>query len=322
MAVAGTMAFGVCAVELWQRGSGGRIVLALLFVSWSFYMQVTVAGSAAILALLFHFGSKRHTASVTDRLVAYVWIFAVAVATIWQVRLLAYPWKFFAAAPVEYTNFEFVLAKGLAFPLCALAAYFAIVRPRMSSLVQGGAAALLLAVTLAIWDHRSPAQRQVEENRFPAGLTQLIAQRQGEVFWIDGSAEAWFVLGRPQWASFTQGGPIIFSDALAQEWRRRMQIVMDLGLADQKSFSPWSDPWNADLPRLSQGGVQRLCRRADAPAWIIAPLEHGTERPAGIEMTLWQLPEPLFKLTKGNGEYVWQQIDAYEVIPCASLAHA
>ncbi|MFZ3328932.1 MAG: hypothetical protein WA231_25030 [Methylocella sp.] len=101
----------------------------------------------------------------------------------------------------------------------------------------------------------------------------LIDQRRGEVLWIDGPAEAWFILGRPQWASPLQGNPTIFSSALAAEWRNRMQVLMDLRLADQKSFAARTTPLSADPPRLSQEGVRRLCAREDAPAWIIAPLE-------------------------------------------------
>ena len=43
---------------------------------------------------------------------------------------------------------------------------------------------------------------------------------------------------------------------------------------------------------ILQEGVRQLCARNDAPAWIIAPLEQGKEPPAGIAMTLWQVPEP------------------------------
>jgi len=150
----------------------------------------------------------------------------------------------------------------------------------------------------------------------------MIDQREGEVLWIDGFPEAWFVLHRPQWASPMQGAPIIFSPALAAEWPSRMQFLMDLRLADQKSFALWAEPQSTDPPRLSQEGVRQLCARSDAPAWIIAPIEHGAEPPAGVAMTFWRLPEPLFKETKGDGEYVWQKIDAYGVIPCTGQAHS
>ncbi len=157
----------------------------------------------------------------------------------------------------------------------------------------------------------------MEASRAPPDIMRLIDQRQGEVLLISGLSEVWFFLGRPQWASPLQGVPTIFSPELAAEWRRRTQVLMELRLADQKSFAPLSAPESADLPRLSQEGVWRLCAREDAPAWIIAPLEHGKEPPAGIEMKLWRLPEPQFQLTKGDGAYVWRRIDGLGVIRCA-----
>ncbi len=67
-------------------------------------------------------------------------------ATIWNIRLFAYLWEFVVAAPSGYDNINFVLIrKFVAFPLCALAVYFAIVKPHMGPLVQKGCAILLLA---------------------------------------------------------------------------------------------------------------------------------------------------------------------------------
>ena len=161
----------------------------------------------------------------------------------------------------------------------------------------------------------------MEQNRPPPEITRLINQQKGEVLWIDGSAEVWFFLGLPQWASRLQGTPTIFSAALAAEWRSRTQFLMDLRLADRKSFARWSAPKSADPPRLSQEGVRQLCVRNDAPAWIIAPLEQGKEPPAGIAMTLWQLPEPQYQLTKADDDYIWLRIDAFGVIACGSAPH-
>ncbi|PNE10207.1 MAG: hypothetical protein CR217_15590 [Beijerinckiaceae bacterium] len=104
--------------------------------------------------------------------------------------------------------------------------------------------------------------RMMEARGAPPDIMRLIDQRRGEVLWIDGPAEAWFILGRPQWASPLQGNPTIFSSALAAEWRNRMQVLMDLRLADQKSFAARTTPLSADPPRLSQQGVRRLsCER-------------------------------------------------------------
>ncbi len=318
MAAVGAMALGVCTVELWRRGPSERMVLALLALSWSFNTALGVAGPAAILALSLHFGAKRFAPSLRPQYVLATWIFTIAVATIWDIRLFVGLWKFAAAAPAGYDNLNFVVVRQLfAFPLCALAVYFAIVKPSVGPRVQKICAIVLLAAFFCLWDRRPPAERMMEASRAPPDIMRLIDQRQGEVLWINGMSEAWFVLGRPQWASPLQGNPAIFSSALAAEWHDRMQLLMDLRLADQKSFAPLSAPRSADLPRLSREGVRRLCAREDAPAWIIAPLEHGKELPAWIEMKLWRLPEPQFQSTKGDGAYVWRRIDAFGVILCA-----
>ncbi len=68
---------------------------------------------------------------------------------------------------------------------------------------------------------------------------------------------------------------------------------------------------------ISLASVKQLCARDDAPAWIVAPLYRGEEPPAGIEITRWRLPEGQFRLSKGDGAYMFEKIDAYGVIPCA-----
>lgn len=312
MAAAGAMAFGICAVNLWREGPSARIVLALLVLCWSFETQLEVAAPAAILALLLHFRAAHFAPWFTPRRVATVWTFTLGVSAIWQVRLYTYLWHFAMASPAGYGNPELILMRGfLVLPLCALTVCFALAKPRIPAFLTGAGVAVLLAVALALWDHRTPAQRWMEESHPPSDIAVLLNQHPGEVLWIDGLAETWFVLGRPQWASPLQGGPIIFSDTLAAEWRRRTQLLMDVRLADQKSFAPWSEPLSANGARLSQDGVRRLCERADAPAWIIAPLEQGTSPAPRIDMKRWTLPRPHFQMIKADGDYTWRHIDAF-----------
>jgi hypothetical protein len=212
-------------------------VLALLVLCWSSNTQGAVSGPAAILALLLYFRAARFAPWFTPRRVAYVWVFIIAVSILWQHRLYTYLWHFAMASPAGYGNLQMVLIRGfLVLPLCALTIYFAVTKPRVSPFLQGAGVVLLLMAAFALWDHRTPAQRIMEESSPPPEMMRLLGQRQGEVLWIDGLAEAWFVLGRPQWAAPLQGGPIIFSPILAAEWRRRVQLLMDLRLADQKSL--------------------------------------------------------------------------------------
>jgi hypothetical protein len=323
MSAAGAMAMGVCALKLWQQRPGGRIVLALLVLSWSFITQFEVASVAAILALYLHFGERRFEPLLKARFVPAIWVFTLAVSAIWQLRLSAFPWHFSMNAPEGYSDPLSVLVKYLLpLPVCALAVYFTIVSPRIYRWQRAGFALLLAAAAVLSWDHRSPGQRMLETDLPPAEIIELINKQKGEVLWIDGMTEAWFMLGRPQWASPLQGIPIIFSPTLANEWRDRTQDLMSLRLADQKSFAPWSEPKRADRPELSLASVRRLCARDDAPAWIIAPLHRGEEPPTGIDMTLWRLPEGQFRLTKGDGEYVLEGIEAFGVIPCAGQMHS
>jgi hypothetical protein len=318
MSAAGAMALGACALKLWQQRPGGRIVLALLVLSWSFITQFEVASVAAILALYLHFGERRFEPLLKARFVPAIWLFTLAVSAIWQLRLSAFPWHFSMNAPEGYGDSLSVLVKYLLpLPVCALAVYFTIVRPRISPWLQSGFALLLAAAAVLSWDHRSPGQRMLETDLAPAEIIELINKQKGEILWIDGMAEAWFMLGRPQWASPLQGIPIIFSPALANEWSDRTKDLMSLRLADQQTFERWSEPKRADRPELSLASVKQLCARDDAPAWIIAPLEHSAAPLAGLQMTLWRLPEPQFKLVKADGDMAWQKIDAYGFIRCA-----
>jgi hypothetical protein len=140
MAAVGALAFGICAVDLWQGGPSARIVLALLVLCWSFNTQGAVAGPAAILALLLYFRAARFAPWFTPRRVASVWIFIIPVSILWQIRLYAYLWHFAMASPAGYGNLQMVLIRGfLVLPLCALTVYFALAKPRVSPFLEGAA---------------------------------------------------------------------------------------------------------------------------------------------------------------------------------------
>src|SRR5262249_38899553 len=102
MSAAGAMSMGVCVLNLWPRGSGSRIVLALLVLAWSFISQLEGAATGAILALYLHFGEKRLEALLKARFVPLIWAFTIFVSAIWQLRLFAYPWQFNLNAPAGY----------------------------------------------------------------------------------------------------------------------------------------------------------------------------------------------------------------------------
>ncbi|MCI0467102.1 MAG: hypothetical protein L0Y57_08875 [Beijerinckiaceae bacterium] len=321
MAAAGIVSLALCALELPKRGPPGLIVLALLALAWSFATEALVAFPASLLALGLYFGSGRYAKALTSRAAATAWIIAGIACLAWTGRAAIWYWQFFGSAPPNYGNPATLLNSEIfVFPLCALAAYFATAKPRIGPLLFTACTVLLACLFVGFWDSRPPAQRMLEEGQAPPELLRRIGQSQGEILWIDGLAEPWLLLGRPQWASPLQGVPIVFSPPLGVEWQRRTQILIDLRLADRKTFEPWSTPAQADRTKVSADSIRRLCAQSGAPAWIVAPFEHGSEPLAGLESALWQLTEPQFRLIKGDGEYVWQRVDAYQLISCAGHA--
>ncbi|MCI0736011.1 MAG: hypothetical protein L0Y50_07030 [Beijerinckiaceae bacterium] len=318
MAAAGVVSLALSAMELPKRGPPGHIVLSLLALCWCLRSEPLVALPAALLALELHFRAQHYAAVLTKRVAVATWIIVGIVCLGWTVRVASWYWGFLSAAPQGYGNPATLLNSDLfAFPLCALAAYCAAARPRLGPSLTGCFATLLAGAFICLWDNRPPAQRMLEEDQAPPEILRRVGERQGEILWIDGLSEPWILLQRPQWASPLQGIPIVFSPPLAAEWQRRTQILIGLHLADRKTFEPWSKPEKADRSKVSPEAIRQSCARSDAPAWIAVPLEQGTEPLAGLEMTLWRLPKPQFRLSKGDGEYVWQRVDAYQLIPCA-----
>lgn len=341
MSAAGAMSLGFCSVELWRRGPASRIVLALLVLAWSLNMQLLPAGPAmltlslrfgmqsvacivaAVLALFFHFGEERYAPLLKSHYVLGVWVFTIALAAVWIIPLIIYPVQLTIAAPAGYANLSLVGVRDLlAIPLCALAAYLAIGESRTGLHLLRYCAFILLPAAVWFWDHRTPAQRVLEEERPSPELMRVIDRHQGEVLWIGGLAEAWFFLRRPQWESPLQRGPTIFSSVLTAEWRSRTQALIALQLINRNDIAPWKPFEAADRPRVTPDHVRQLCAQSGAPAWIIAPLDHATEPRAGFDMKIWQLREPLFKPIKGDGSYLWQKIEAYGFIACGSLSKA
>jgi hypothetical protein len=152
MATAAATALGATSVWFWHF--------------WCFAGRSTPNSRSLVLPLSWRlsciFRSARFAPPVKPPLVLSTWIFTIAVAAIWKARLLAYPWHFFMEAPAGHSNFELLIIRGyLVLPISALAVYFAIAKPRISPLAQGGAAALLLTTDACpnTWWRRTSGRR-------------------------------------------------------------------------------------------------------------------------------------------------------------------
>jgi hypothetical protein len=320
LAAMGAIALAIATLKLWQQGPRGQVVLAILAMAWLSSEESACGALICVVALCLHFGARWITIPITPTIARAVWAAAFALALFWNIHYFVSYGRFLAGIPADGPHYisYFWNRRYVAFPILALVLGFVLARP--SRLVWGAqcAAALLLILgAVHFWDERVPFQKMADADDHPPELMHLIASRSGEVLWIDGLAEAWFLTGRPQWASPQQGVSTIFSPALTNAWRERMQFLIGQGLAEKNALSALHVPAAADLPRLTRDGVAHLCARPDAPAWIIAPVFEGSQIPPEFKPQYWHLDQPNFRMTEEPDFYGWKRISAYAVLPCA-----
>jgi hypothetical protein len=321
LAATGAIALAIASLKLWRQGPRAHVVLAILAIAWLSCEESAWGALICLPALAVHFGAHRIRVPIGWTMARIVWAVAIALAFFWNIHYLLGYAHFVASMPADAPRglSYFWTRRYLAFPILALvlALVFTQKRSRLLWAVQCAVAVLLIAAALRLWDERPPLAKLIDSNRHPPELMQLIAGQKGEVLWIDGLAEAWFLTGRPQWASRQQGVSTIFSRELTLKWRERMQFLIDQGLAEKKALLTAHFPAAADLPKLSHDGVGKLCARADAPAFIVAPVWEGTQVPPEFKPQYWRLDQPNFRMTEEAGSYGWTRISAYAVLPCA-----
>ena len=324
LAAMGAIALAIATLKLWQQGPRGQVVLAILAMAWLSSEESAYGALICVAALVLHFGARWITIPITSTIVRAVWGAAFALALFWNIHYFVSYGRFLAGIPADgphYISF-FWNRRYVAFPILAAAVALVFARPsRITWGLQCAAAILLSAATIGFFDDRAQFEKMIDAGRHPPELASLIAGRSGEVLWVDGLAEAWYLTGRPQWASPQQGVSTIFSPALTREWRERVQFLIDEKLAEKNALSALHVPASADLPRLTRDGIAHLCARGDAPAFIIAPVWDGMQVPPEFKPQYWHLDPPNFRMTEepdsDSWEYGWKRISAYAVLPCA-----
>jgi hypothetical protein len=313
------VALALCTAGLWRAGPVGRLTLALLLLGWFFNPDPGIAVPIALCALGLHFYGAALAARITARhLVLAYGLVAVAVL-VWQSGTLIGYAQFLAVLPPGAAPpiVDIVRNSMLAVPVCAVGAVWALGRWRVPPAAACAAAALLATLAALVWDARTPMQRLLDSGDQPDALRQIVEARPGEILWLDGLTESWLLLGRPQWQSAQQAVSIVFSRPLAMEWRARTRLLMGLGLAQANSLTPWR-PLDDPAPlQVSRHALATLCARPDAPSWIVAPLGDGVPPPE-VSFARWTLPVPFFAMRTKVDAFVWDRIDGYAVIPCAS----
>ncbi len=319
MAALGGIALALLGLRLRAAAPREHIVFALLAMAWLSYDVIWCAVLFAAAAALIHFGLRRSTA-FTWPLAWITWTVAVLWGLLWIVAYLIGYRHFVAGLPVGWGSFSYFFNRRyLALPICALALALAFARP--SRLLVAGEAVLLAALAIlaaSTWDERPAFQKLIDANDHPPGLVARLAARPGEILWMNGLTESWFLAGRPQWASPQQGVSSIFSPPLARKWRARMQFLIGEGLADRHILAVTPHLSSAaDLPRVTSAGLAHLCARADAPAWVVAPNWGPQAIAADLKPVYWRPGVPSFLMTEEADGYAWQRVSGYAIFPCA-----
>ena len=146
----------------------------------------------------------------------------------------------------------------LHWPLCAghLASFWPI---------EGLAALALAFAAWHFWDDGPRFRSSSTAIAIRRRLMQILAGQDGEILWLGGQTEAWFLTGRPQWASPQQGVSTIFSPKLARDWRDRTQFLIDQRLVEKEALAIMHNPSSAELMPCDERGdhaALRPCRCA------------------------------------------------------------
>jgi hypothetical protein len=324
LAAMGAIALAIATLKLWQQGPRGQVVLAILAMAWLSSEESAYGALICVAALALHFGARWITIPITSTIVRAAWGAAFALALFWNIHYFISYGRFLAGIPADGPHYVsyFWNRRYVAFPILAAAVALVLARPsRITWGLQCAAAILLSVAAVRFFDDRAQFEKMIDAGRHPPELASLIAGRSGEVLWVDGLAEAWYLTGRPQWASPQQGVSTIFSPALTREWRERMEFLIHEGLAEKNALSALHVPASADLPRLTHDGIVHLCARGDAPVFIIAPVWDGMQVPPEFKPQYWRLDPPNFRMTEepdgDSWNYGWKRISAYAVLPCA-----
>lgn len=320
MAALAAVALALLALRLRTATPRDHAVFALLAMAWVSYDSIWCTVLFAAAALLLHFGFAR-SISFSWRLAAAVWGAAILWGLFWIASYLVGYVHFTASLPAGAPGgISYLFTRRyLALPICALAlALFFAPPSRLKWAAEAALAAVLMCLAAWVWDSRPAFQKLIDANAHPAGLVDQLASRPGEILWINGLTESWFLAGRPQWASPQQGVSSIFSPPLGRKWRARMQFLIAQGLADRHILAQTPEiAATADLPRVTRAGLDNLCARADAPAWVVVP-EWGPDAMApDLKADIWSPGIPNYLMTEETNGYAWHRITDYAIFPCA-----
>ena len=320
-AVVAALALGLRATEP-QATTGPRgLALAMLALSWAFAQEAGLY--APLLACASLYVDRSPSPKIADEISRALWLgCGVAVVAHGAVDLPSA--KMFAGlVQPGYTpsimplTLKFI-ASPLLFGAVALAAFGASSRIRNLRTVAIAAPSVALALAAGLlWNDASSFDRHMGAASRQADLAALMPDQKGEVLWLYSSFEPWVWLGRPGWSADMQGAGAVFSRELALTYRDRAHAQIDAGLRDETMIRRVPYRPKTFHPALTETGVAAICRRADAPAYIVAPVTSDAALDPALKARFWTPPAARVEILFRDDGVAFPRLDRYAIMDCA-----
>jgi hypothetical protein len=319
LGLAGALTFPIAAAGLWRSGRAGQVALGCLVLGWLAAPLSTVGVVPALGAALLLRAARGRPGLVTEHNRNLTWIAVAAFGVLVLGQRAALVAGFVATKPPDASILGHVWLFWVPTLVVTCAATLVAVRQdvRLRPALAAAATAALLVLTAASWDDRPALTRIADAHRPDPDLLRLLPPGTGEVLWLkNGAGQAWRLAGRPNWASYMQGGAIVFSPELGRVWRDRMDRLVAAHLADGPDRHPWGGV-PASLLAPTSAEIEAFCRAPDAPVALIVPLDGAVRLPEGLAFATYRMPAPAYRLADHLGRFGWQTTEAQAVVPCA-----
>ena len=325
LAVLGNAAFALAAVEMWRRGTSGRLGVAALALTWLSSDDLPLVLALASVTLALVVALRRNVELVLSRPIVFSIIGLVTSVALVSVVSAAFAVvTLMRSADIEGGEVLWPMVVGVGVQtvplvLGALALTLLPERLRPRSMQVGPAMALVCVFAAAtwLWDARSFERRLVETGGGDGALRQAIGVDRGDVLWVDEDSETWFLAGHPSFLNTAQAGPILFSRELAIEWSARAKLLLGLGLVRPEGIAPWTITRRTtqDLS-LTPGAVTTFCADPRQPAALVTPGDQRGSVPAIFRVSLWRPPEPIRRMVVGEDALHWRTTALFTIVAC------
>ncbi len=321
-------ALALCSVTLWQKGGVFRAVLACLALGWVAATDLNFVVPASTVALVIFLGEPRLRDRIRPVLLRLAWVPVLALASLQAGILFSKLITVIQTKPQDaHLDLAMVQALGIhSLVITILAVIWANTAGRTwKHAWQAVASVALVLAAFMLWDDRSSLQKTIDRGTPDRELTQIIAGRPGDVVWLNpanlswlqGGFSTWTLAGRPSWVTMMQGAGVVFSHPLALEWDRRVRQLIDLGLAGEQMRAPFTTPAVDRTPDVSHARLTTLCQSPNAPAWVIASMDHVGSTSGRAPVPTWQTPAAAVKLVVERDQITWKRYERYAIFGCS-----